>query len=35
MHWIDMAQDREQWRVPVITVMNAWVPENAEKFLSS
>jgi hypothetical protein len=31
--WIDMAQDRDQWRVLVNTVLSLWVPLNAEKFL--
>jgi hypothetical protein len=26
MDWIDLAQDREQWRTLVITVMNRGVP---------
>jgi hypothetical protein len=26
MDWIDMAQDRDQWRALVNTVMNLWVP---------
>jgi hypothetical protein len=33
--WIDMAQDRDQWRALVNTVMNLQVPKNAGKFLSS
>jgi hypothetical protein len=33
--WIDLAQDRGQWRALVNTVMNLWVPFNAEKFLNS
>jgi hypothetical protein len=33
--WIDLAQDRDQWRVLVIPVMNLRVPSNAGKFLSS
>jgi hypothetical protein len=31
--WIDMAQDRVQWRALVNTVLNLWVPYNAWKFL--
>jgi hypothetical protein len=26
MDWIDVAQDRDQWRAPVNTVMNLQVP---------
>jgi hypothetical protein len=26
MDWIDMAQDRDRWRVLVNAVMNLWVP---------
>jgi hypothetical protein len=26
MVWIDLAQDRDQWRAPVNMVMNHWVP---------
>jgi transposase len=26
MVWIDQAQDRDQWRALVNTVMNLWVP---------
>jgi hypothetical protein len=33
--WIDLAQDRYQWRVLVNTVMNLRNPHNVEKFLSS
>jgi hypothetical protein len=32
MDWIDLAQDRGQWRALVNTVMNLWVPFG--KFLS-
>jgi hypothetical protein len=26
MDWIDMAQDRDQWRALLSTLMNLWVP---------
>ena len=26
MGWIDVAQDRDRWRVVVNAVMNLWVP---------
>jgi hypothetical protein len=35
MDWIDPAQDRDQWRALMITVMDIRVPLNAGKFLSS
>jgi hypothetical protein len=35
MDWIDLAQDRDQWRALVSTVMNLPVPLNVGKFLSS
>jgi hypothetical protein len=35
MDWIDLAQDRDRWRVLVNMVMNLRVSENAGKILSS
>jgi hypothetical protein len=35
MDWIDLAQERDQWRTLVNTVMNIQVPYNAGKFSSS
>jgi hypothetical protein len=35
MDWIPLAQDKEQWRTLVNTVMNIRVAENVWKFLSS
>jgi hypothetical protein len=33
MDWIDLAEDRDQWRAHMNTVMNLRVPQNAGKFL--
>jgi hypothetical protein len=35
MDWIDLAQNRDQWKALVNTVMNLRVPYNSGKFLSS
>jgi hypothetical protein len=35
MDWIDMAEDKDQWRALMNTLMNLWVPLNVGKFLSS
>jgi hypothetical protein len=35
MGWIDLAQDRDQWRALVNTVLYLRVPKNVGKYLSS
>jgi hypothetical protein len=35
MNWIHLAEDRDQWRALVNTVMNFQIPKNVEKFFSS
>jgi hypothetical protein len=33
LDWIDMAQNRDQWRALVNTILNLRVPKNAGEFL--
>jgi hypothetical protein len=33
MNWIDLAQDRDQWRALVSTVMNLGIPQNLGEIL--
>jgi hypothetical protein len=35
MDWIDLAQDRDMWRVLMSAVMNRRVPQNAGNLLTS
>jgi hypothetical protein len=32
--WIGLTQDRDRWRVLVNSVLNLWVPKNADKLSS-
>jgi hypothetical protein len=34
MDWIDLAQDRDQWKALVNTIMNFRIPQQARNFLS-
>jgi hypothetical protein len=35
MDWINLAEDRDQWRALVNKVMNLRAPKNVDNFLSS
>jgi hypothetical protein len=35
MDWIDLSEDRDQWRALVNTVISLWAPYNFGEFLSS
>jgi hypothetical protein len=35
VHWMNLTQERVQWRAPVNTVMNLRVPQKAGYFLNS
>ena len=35
MEWTALAQDSDRWCTLVNVMMNLWVPENAETFLTS
>jgi hypothetical protein len=35
MDWIDLAEDRDQWKALVYSIMNLWVPYSVGKFLRS
>jgi hypothetical protein len=35
MDWINLAQNRDQWRSLLNTVMNLLIPENVGNFLSN
>jgi hypothetical protein len=35
MECVHLAQDKDQWRTLVNMVLNLWVPQNVQKFLSS
>jgi hypothetical protein len=35
MDWIDLAQDRNQWRALVNTAMNIWIVAGSQEWLNS
>jgi hypothetical protein len=35
MDWIDLVQDRDRWQTLVNAIMNLWIPQNVENFLTS
>jgi hypothetical protein len=35
MDWIGLAQDKDRFRALVSAVMNLWIPQNEENFLTN